>query len=154
MRLHILGEFTYTQEVFIDLLSKGMTAKEVPIQVTERESKSKVVTHWYSYGLKALVIIIRSFIDYRPLKFFGPIGLVTLIPGVGLGGFIVYHWITTGRTSPYTSLLYLVVVLIVMGLVLLLLALLADMIGRLRKTEEELLYHSKLQEYENVDRQR
>ncbi|MDP2729995.1 MAG: glycosyltransferase family 2 protein [Dehalococcoidales bacterium] len=151
MRLNTFGEFTYTQEVFIDLLSKGMTVKEIPIKVGDRKGKSKVVTHWYSYGLQALAIIIRTFRDYMPLKFFGLISLAMIVPGVGLGGFLTLHWMVTGRTSPYTSLLYLVVILLTMGIIFLVLALIADMIGRLRRIEEELLYRSKLHDYNDMD---
>jgi glycosyltransferase involved in cell wall biosynthesis len=152
MRLDTFGDFTYTQEVFIDLLNKGMRVKEIPIQIREREGKSRVVTHWYSYGFKALAIIIRTFRDYKPLKFFGFISLATLIPGIGIGIFLIYHYITTGQTSPYASMLYLVVIFVVMSIIFLVLALVADMIGRLRKILEELLYLSKRREYDNVDK--
>ena len=151
MRLNTFGEFTYTQEVFIDLLNKRMIVKEIPIKVRDREGKSKVVKHWYSYGLQALTIVIKAFRDYMPLKFFGLISLAMLIPGAGLGAFLTFHWITTGRTSPYTSLLYLVVILFVTSTVFLVLALIAEMIGRLRRIAEELLYRSKLREYDDVD---
>ena len=126
-----------------------MSVREVPIQVNEREGKSKVVTHWYSYGLKALVITIRSFRDHKPLRFFGSISLLALIPGVMIGLFMLGHLAITGRTSPFTSLLYLVVALLILGTIFLVLALIADMLGRLKRIEEELLYYSKLNNYKD-----
>ena len=154
LRLNTFGDFTYTQEVLIDLLNKRMKVREVPVQVRQREGKSKVVTHWYSYGLKALVIAMRVFRDHKPLRFFGAISLLALIPGVTIGLFVLVHWAITGRTSPFTSLLYLVVVLLILGTIFLVLALIADMLGRLRRIEEEQLYYSKLQRYKGADRTR
>jgi len=154
LRLNIFGDFTYTQEVFLDLINKGLRVKEIPVRVKERKGQSKVVKHWYTYGLNALIIIIRTFRDYKPLTFFGTIGLVTLLPGVAIGLFMVFHWFIYRRTSPYTSLLYVVVTLVVLGILFIVLALIADMVGRQRKIEEELLYYDKLRRYTNVDRKR
>jgi len=154
LRLNIFGDFTYTQEVFLDLINKGLRVKEIPVRVKERQGQSKVVKHWYTYGLNALIIIIRTFRDYKPLTFFGTIGLVTLLPGVAIGLFMVFYWFIYRRTSPYTSLLYVVVTLVVLGILFMVLALIADMVGRQRKIEEELLYYDKLRRYSNVDRKR
>jgi len=153
LRLNTFGEFTYTQEVILDLANKGISTKEVPIKVRERKGRSKLVKHWYSYGLSALTIIIRYFRDYRPLSFFGTIGIATLLPGLVVGIWMLFHWIITGRTSPYTSLLYLVVTLVVLGTLFIVLALIADMIGRQRRIQEELIYYQKSLRYANVDRE-
>ena len=154
LKLNTFGDFTYTQEVFLDLINKGLRVKEIPIRVKERQGQSRVVKNWYTYGLNALIIIIRTFRDYKPLTFFGTIGLVTLLPGVAIGLFMVFYWFIYRRTSPYTSLLYAVVTLVVLGTLFIVLALIADMVGRQRKIEEELLYYDKLRRYSNVDRKR
>ena len=154
LKLNTFGDFTYTQEVFLDLINKGLRVKEIPVRVKERQGQSRVVKNWYTYGLNALIIIIRTFRDYKPLTFFGTIGLVTLLPGVAIGLFMVFYWFIYRRTSPYTSLLYAVVTLVVLGTLFIVLALIADMVGRQRKIEEELLYYDKLRRYSNVDRKR
>ncbi len=149
LMLNTFGRFTYTQEVFIDLVSKEMRVREIAIQVKERKKgKSKIVTHWYTYGIRALLIIVRSFRDYQPMKFFGYLGLAALLPGLIAGLFLLYHWVRTGRTSPYTSLLYLVVVLVIVAFLFFVLALVADMMGRQRRVEEEVLYRLKKEERE------
>lgn len=154
LRLNIFGDFTYTQEVFLDLINKGLRVKEIPVTVKERQGQSKVVKHWYTYGLNAMIIIIRTFRDYKPLTFFGTIGLATLLPGVAIGLFMFFYWFIYRRTSPYTSLLYVMVTLVVLGILFIVLALIADMVGRQRKIEEELLYYHKLRRYADVDRKR
>jgi len=154
LRLNTFGRFTYTQEVFLDLVSKGLRVQEIAVQVRQREKgKSRIVKNWFNYGTRAMAIIIRSFRDYQPLRFFGTIGLVTLVPGVGVGLFLLIYWAVTGRTSPFTSLLYLVIILVVMGLLFIVLALIADMIGRQRRINEEILYHLKMRRYTDEDMQ-
>ena len=76
LRLTTFGKFTYTQEVFLDLANKNMRMMEVPIQVRSRKvGKSKVVKNPIHYGLRALKIILQYERDFRPLRFFGLIGL-------------------------------------------------------------------------------
>jgi glycosyltransferase involved in cell wall biosynthesis len=152
LRLNTFGRFTYTQEVFIDLVNKGMRVQEVAVHVEQRQKgKSRIVKNWFNYGTRAMAIIIRSFRDYKPLRFFGTIGLITLIPGIAVGLSLLIYWAITGRTSPFTSLLYLVVILVVMGLLFIVLALIADMIGRQRRINEEILYHLKIRRYMDED---
>lgn len=152
LRLNIFSDFTYTQEVFLDLVNKGLSVKEIPVRIKEREGKSKMVKHWHTYGFNALIIIIRTFRDYKPLAFFGSIGLVIFLPGIATGLFMLIHWCIVGRTSPYTSLLYITVIMSILGIIFIVLALIADMIGRQRKIEEEILYWNKLRRYTNMNR--
>lgn len=152
LRLNIFGDFTYTQEIFLDLANKGLSVKEIPVRVRERQGKSKVVTHWYIYGFNVLIIIIRTFRDYKPLTFFGSIGLAIFLPGIATGLFMLIRWFIIGRTSPYTSLLYITVIMLILGIIFIVLALIADMIGRQRKIEEEILYWNKLRRYTNMNR--
>jgi glycosyltransferase involved in cell wall biosynthesis len=150
LRMNLFGKFTYTQEVLMDLMQKGMRIVEVPCRVVgERKGKSRVVKHWYSYGMKALIIIIRAIRDYKPLRFFGSIGLLLLFAG-GISALalwlrlLLYHVIT-----PFMWVVYADVVLIILGFLLVVLALLADMSDRQRKIQEEILYRLKKQEIEN-----
>src|SRR3989344_3895807 len=83
LRLNLYGKFTYTQEVFLDLANKGLRIMEVPLYVKAKREfgKSKVVKSVPKYIFQALTIIIRSIRDYKPLAFFGVIGLFSLLLG-------------------------------------------------------------------------
>ncbi len=63
-----------------------------------------------------------------------------LIVGLALGGFVFWHWLETGHTSPYRSVLIGSAVGIVLGFLLGVLALIADMMKRQSHLLEELLY--------------
>lgn len=150
LRLNLFSEFTYTQEVFLDLVNKNISIKEIPIKVTYyKNRKSKIVKNSFLYGIKVLTIIIRAVRDSRPLAFFGTFGLIFLVSGFIMGSILFIRWIMIGRISPYTSLINIAVVLLILGFLLVVLALIADMLSRNRKIQEEILYLMKKQVYEN-----
>ncbi len=142
LRMNLMGSFTYTQEVFLDLAEKGMRISEVACKVRgEREhGKSKIVKNPFLYGINSLIIIISAFRDYQPLKFFGGIGFSVLAVGMIMGLFLFLDYVPEPLAwmSPFQSILAIVV-----GLILLELALVADMNDRQRKISEEILYRLK-----------
>jgi glycosyltransferase involved in cell wall biosynthesis len=144
LRLNVLSSYTYTQESIVDLIEKGMSVKEVPCAVKgEREGRSRIVDNVASYTLRSVYILTRVVRDYRPLEFFGTIGLTVLSVGVLAGGFIFVYWALTFTTKGYQSLISVSVLFTTLGFLLLVLALQADMQSRQRKILEGLLYEIK-----------
>lgn len=147
-RLTLFGRFTYTQECFIDLFSKGLRISEVPLRVrgVREHGKSRIASSIWKYATNSLPIILRAMRDIQPLKFFGGIGMLLFIPGLLTGLFMTGYYFYTGwfdgkyRTTPYTSLITVSGVLTTLAFVMGVLALLADMLGRHRKISEEMLY--------------
>lgn len=158
LRLTLFGHFTYTQETFIDLAFKDMAMVEVPLRVRgqRQHGTSRVADNLWRYGLKTATIIFRAARDYRPHYFFGAPGLIILAAGAGAGLFLLRHFITTGQTYPYRSLVQLSGVLIIVGFLMLFLSLLADMLHRNRLIMEETIYHARKIAYDHhyTDQQR
>lgn len=149
LNLNLFGSFTYTQESLLDLLGKGQRIKEVPVKVVYHIGrKSKISGSLLNYGIQALMIVLRTFRDYYPLKFFGIPGLAIL--GTGIVG-ILYSfvfWVITGYTTPVRMIFFTGSALFIFGLLLIILALIADMLKRIRRNQEEILYRVKKSEYE------
>ncbi|MFW6062533.1 MAG: glycosyltransferase family 2 protein [Planctomycetota bacterium] len=148
LRLTLFGDFTYTQESFIDLLSKGVHIVEVPLRVrgVRAHGSSRVASNLWRYAVRSGSIILRAARDVRPLRFFGLIGLVLLVLGLLCGG-IVFGWLLySGRTSPIQSLLTGSAVFLILGFLVLILALIADMLSRQRRLIEELLLSQRMQD--------
>lgn len=148
LRLNLFGDFTYTQEVFLDLINKGKRIVEVPIKVKYySDRKSKISGSLFNYGIKALIIILRTFRDYHPLKFFGFPGVIIL--GMGTLGLIYsfIFWFLTKTTTPIRMIFMVGISLSAFGLLFLILALIADMLKRIRQNQEEILYKLKKKEY-------
>ena len=145
LQLHLIGRFTYTQEVFLNLAFKQMRIVEVPIRVRgEREwGHSRVANNLWRYAFRSAQIIFRCYRDYHPLRFFGGIAIALMLPAVAFGGFLLQHFLRTGDFSPYkwtgfaaTALLALAVVMVHMGVI-------GDMLNRHRIYLEEVLYRER-----------
>lgn len=149
LKLNTFGDFTYTQEVFINLVEKKLQIKEIPLKVVYKiDRKSRVFKNPLSYAIKVIMTIIRVIRDYKPLKFFGIPGLFIFGIGFLSGLFMLIRYILTNTTSPYRSLIAFSEVMLILGFLMIILALVVDMIGRQRKIQEEILYYNKLKRYD------
>lgn len=150
LSLNLTRSFTYTQESFIDLSSKDIDIKTVPVKVKYFEGrKSRVAGNLFKYIYRTVNIIIRAYRDYRPLRFFTWLGVPPFIIGMAFGLFTLYHYITTGSFTPYKAFGIIGIYLVTMGFIFWILGLLADMFVRVRLTQEQLLYYEKKRRYEN-----
>jgi glycosyltransferase involved in cell wall biosynthesis len=148
-RLTLFGRFTYTQETFIDLFAKGLRIEEVPLKVrgVREHGKSRVARSILKYATNSFPIILRAMRDIQPLRFFGGIAMFLGVIGLLLGGFVVGWYLWRQRTTPFTSLIPIGGVFITLSILLAVLALLADMLGRHRRISEELLYLARKRTY-------
>jgi len=157
-RLTLFGRFTYTQECFIDLFSKGLRMAEVPLKVrgVREHGKSRIASSIVKYATNSFPIILRAMRDIQPLKFFGGIASIFGLMGLICGGFVaVWYMIHTEhvngialhKTTPFTSFIPVAGVFITLSFLLGVLALLADMMGRHRKISEEMLYLARRRVY-------
>jgi len=149
LRLNLYGKFTYTQESLIDLAMKGLPMTEVPLIVrgVREHGESRVASNLWRYGFNTSMIILRAFRDWRPLVFFGLIAIAFLLLGFGMIGFVATWWIMQGHTTPWTSLITLGGISLVLGITFGVLALVADQIGRGRRIQEQLLYLERRRSY-------
>jgi glycosyltransferase involved in cell wall biosynthesis len=156
-RMTLFGRFTYTQECFIDLFSKGLRIAEVPLKVrgVREHGKSRIASNLWKYATNSLPIILRAMRDIQPLKFFGGIALILLVPGLIAGSLVAGRYFYTtfvegaGKTSPFTSLISVSGALLVLAFLMGAVALLADMLARHRRITEELLYLARRRIYSN-----
>ncbi len=142
LRLNLWGSFTYTQESILDLVIKGMRLEEVPmaIQGVRSVGKSRVASNLWNYGYRALKIILQTYRDFWPMRFFGWLSLAGLLPGVGLIGFLFYHRLTSGGFSPHIWAGFVGGGLLTLGIMTVITGLMAQMLTRLRLNQEEILY--------------
>lgn len=155
LKLTLFGHFTYTQETFIDLVFKDIAIAEVPLEVRgEREyGKSRVASNLWRYAIKAATIIFRAGRDHKPFYFIGVPGLIIFLIGFAVGLFVLIHYLNTGHTFPYRSLVPGSGILVIIGFLLLFISLLADMLHRNRMVLDETLYLVRKQVYKNHDHQ-
>lgn len=150
LHMNLLGKFTYTQEVFLDLSLKGLRISQIPVQVKYFPTrKSRVAGSVFKYALKTSWIIFRTIRDYKPLKFFGLLGLFIFFLGLICDTFLFIHYINSSQFSPYISVGFIGAYLNTMGLGIIFLGLIADMFDRVRLNQEKLLYYAKMEAYDD-----
>lgn len=102
LKINFYGRFTYTQESFISFCFENLAMQEIPIHVTYfPERKSRVAGSIWKYLKRTLGIIMGLMRDYYPMKFFGAIGLVFLVPALVFGLMFLIHYLKVGYFSGY-----------------------------------------------------
>ncbi len=149
LHLNIFGEFTYTHETILSLLYQGLRVVEHPIKVKYfPDRKSRVAGSITRYAIQTSKIILRVLLDYRPIRVFGSFGSFCMVIGVGFEVFLMTHYILTGSFTPYKSTGFIGLGFIIFGLLILIIALIADMLNRVRINQDKMLYELKRNRYE------
>jgi glycosyltransferase involved in cell wall biosynthesis len=139
--LNLQGKFTYTHETILDLIHKGFCVEQIPVSVKYFDGRiSRVANNLLRYGIQTVKIILQSLKDYKPFYFFGVIAAVVFILGLIPGLFVAFHWLFFGTISPYKSIGILAALNIIVAVFFFVLALIADILGRLRDNQEKILY--------------
>jgi glycosyltransferase involved in cell wall biosynthesis len=142
MRLVLLGEFTYTHETFLNLAFSRMIIQEVPIEVrgVREHGKSRVANNLFHYGRRTATIILKTYRDYRPLRFFGYIALALVLLSLCFLGFLISVKVRTGMFTPHKWAGFMAAALAGTGLGVFFVGVVAEMLDRIRVAQDELLY--------------
>jgi len=147
-KLQLFGHFTYTHETFLDIAHKKFVIVEIPVKVAPKRQngKSHISGNLVKYGYSAVKIIVRGFRDHEPLRFFGYLGFLIMLFGVLFGALLILWYSISGSFTPYKTLGFVSGFLLAFGFLIVVLGLIADMLGRIRDIEEEILYRVKTNE--------
>jgi glycosyltransferase involved in cell wall biosynthesis len=142
LRLNLTGNFTYTHEVFLNLAFAGLRIREVPVRVRgERQhGTSRVADNLFHYAWRAAGIILGTYRDYSPLRFFSMIALVCFGIGAIALGCLGLHWLRTGAFFPYKAVGFVGGCFWGAALLVYLIGLVAQMQVRIRSGLEDVLY--------------
>ncbi|OGV44760.1 MAG: hypothetical protein A2X46_16620 [Lentisphaerae bacterium GWF2_57_35] len=142
LRLNLLGDFTYTHEVFMSLAYAGLRIEEIPIKVrgVRKHGKSRVANNVWKYAWRAAGIILGTYRDYRPLQFFGFMALAMGLAGMAAISFLGVHWIRTGAFFPYKAVGFVGGAFCGAALLVYLIGLVAEMQVRLRNGLEDVMF--------------
>lgn len=139
--INTLENYTYVQEVLLDMVHKGFVITECPLYVLgARQGESRLIRSLFNYAWRAGLMTLRTIRDFKPLKFFGIPGILILVGGISLSSYMVIRKIRGYPFMDHPWLMLLSVLFMMIGSMVLLLALITDMVGRLRKVQEEVLY--------------
>ena len=144
LKLNLFGDFTYTHETFLNIANQRMTIEEVPVEVTYYpDRKSKMAYSISRYGYRTIWIIFRTVLDHRPFTIFSAISLIFFFFGVLSGLIPLINKIQTGMFTPYKIFGFLAGFLVALGFLIFCIGLVADILNRLRITQERILYEQR-----------
>jgi glycosyltransferase involved in cell wall biosynthesis len=148
MQLNLFGDFTYTQESFLNFAFKDVSILEVPVDVIgeRRHGKSRVASNLFKYAYQTFKIIIRTMRDYRPFRMFAAVALVLLAMGVALAVFLGAHYLRTGTFTPHKWAGFASGFLVILAILSFVLGFILDMFARMRLNQERILFLLKRQD--------
>ena len=139
LRMTIVSEFSYTLESIIQAGKKRMAITHVEVATNPRTRESRLFGSIFSYIKRSSATIARIYAMYEPLKVFTYIGLTLFGAGFLLGLRLVYFYFQfeAGRHIPSAIAAAL---LMILGFMVLVIGLLADLNAGNRKLLEDVLY--------------
>ncbi|MBE6857057.1 MAG: glycosyltransferase family 2 protein [Ruminococcus sp.] len=139
LRLNVVNEYTYTLETIIQAGHNKVAMTSVPIRTNGETRPSRLFSSMWKYMKRSSTVITRSFVMYKPLKFFSTLGAILLLLGLILGiRFLVYFF--TGEGDGHIQSLILTAVLMMTGFQTITIGLLGDTIAANRKILEDVQY--------------
>lgn len=150
MRLHVINEYTYTLETIIQAGREKIAITSVPIRTNPELRPSRLFKSMTSYMKKSGLTIIRAFMMYKPLKFFGIVGSIPFLIGVILGIRYLLYLHLDPQTGHVQSLI-LAAICLLTGIQTFIVGLHADLIAANRKMLEDVKYHIKKMEYDGKE---
>jgi glycosyltransferase involved in cell wall biosynthesis len=144
LRLNIFANFTYTHETILSLIFQGLRVYEQPIHVLYYPTrKSRVAFSIPHYAFQITKIIIRVILDYHPIRIFGTIGGICIGIGFLFEIFLFSYYLLVGQFSPYKSAGFIGLGFIIFGMLILIIALISDMLNRIRLNQDKILFEIK-----------
>ena len=144
MRLNVVNPYTYTLETIVQAGQEKFAMTSVPIRTNE---ELRLFNSMFGYVKKSMVTIVRSFMMYKPLKFFGLIGSGLFLIGLILGiRYLVF--MLGGNAGGHVQSLILASTLMMMGTMTGIIGLQADIIAANRKLLEDIQFHVRKIDYD------
>lgn len=137
MRLNVFNPYTYTLETIIQAGLSNLRVISVPIRTNEDLRPSRLVKSISSYVRRSLTTILRIFVIYRPVTFFVFPGLALIAAGGLLAARFLYFYFT-GTGGGHVQSLIFSALFVILGSLMIMIALLADMITANRKLLERI----------------
>ena len=149
LRMFVTSDFTYTLETLIQAGKAHLAVDAVPVRTNVKTRESRLFSSLPQYLRRSTSTIIRIYTMYRPLQAFLLLASLLFAGGTALGvRFLYYHFASGGQQAGHIQSLILAAVLLIVGFVVLLGGLLADLVGANRKLLEDVIIRLRRLEYD------
>ena len=137
--LVVVNRFTYTIESTIQAGLGPLRIVWVPVRTNPKTRDSRLMRTTFGYVRRNALTIIRVFATYRPLRFFGAIGLLLSLAALAAFSPFLRSWLIEGRTSGNLQSIMLGAILSISAVLMFAIGVLGDMIGFAREVSHRTL---------------
>jgi len=153
LQLNVLTNYTYTLETIIQAGKKGLKVTSVPIRVNPQLRESRLIRSSWSYVKKSAATILRVYAFYEPLRTIFYLSMPFFLMGTFLlARFGYYYMIGERGIGRFLQSLFIGGISILIGVLIAVLGVLADISATNRRVTEEMLYRLKKLELGMVER--
>lgn len=121
--------FEVETEMTIHSLNNNLRLFEMPIQYRDRPEGSVSKLDTVGDGIRVMSTIFRMIREYKPLPFFGGLGLIIGIVGIVLCGTVTFEFAKTGVVTHFPTLIG-AVMLVIAGLLLIIAGIILDVMAK------------------------
>ncbi len=138
LHLNVVSPYTYTIETIIQVGKKHLAIKSVPIGTNPKLRESRLIKSVPDFMRRSLMTMVRMYTMYQPLRVFTYIGSVLVLLGLIPSLRFLYYYFTEGGRGHIQSLVF-AAVLFILGFMVLMIGLVADIISFNRQLIEDIL---------------
>lgn len=139
LQMNIVSPFTYSLETIIQAAKKHIAIGHAKVKTNPKTRPSRLFTTTPQYLKRSIITIVRIYTMFQPLRVFTAFGAAFLAVAMVLGVRFFYFYVT-GNGQGHIQSVVLSGALGVVGFIILLIGLVADLISFNRKLIEETLY--------------
>ena len=144
-RINITTEFSYTTDMLIQAGRKRMAIASVPVRTHAAVRPSRLFSSIPRFVMQTGITMTRAFTAYKPLRAF--VGTGALIAALGLAPILRFLWFwAAGDGDGHVQSLVLGGALLVLGVLVAIMGMLADLVAANRKLIEENLARTRILE--------
>jgi glycosyltransferase involved in cell wall biosynthesis len=147
LRTLVMSRYSYTLETLIQAGARGEAVAFVPVRAHPPVRPSRLASGTLHYLFFSGATLLRSLVMYRPLRVFSIFGSLFLLAGLILGARYLY-FAASGFGAGHVQSVILAAILLIVGVMVFLIGLVADLIGFNRRILEEGLFRTRRMELE------
>lgn len=146
MRINVVNDYTYTLETIVQAGREKIAITSVPIRTNPELRPSRLFSSIRMYVKRSAVIILRTYMMYKPLKCFTYLSFFPILTGLGISIRFLYFFVVDGGNGHVQSLI-LACTLIIIGFLTFMIGLVSDLIASNRRILTDTQYHVRRMEY-------
>lgn len=151
LRLNVLSQYSYTLETIIQAGKLGLTIRSIPVTTNAPTRPSRLQRNMWHFLKEQGGTIVRIYAFYEPLRTFTYLAIPFLLAGAVLWmRFLAYYIFFRLEADRFVQSVTIGTGLLIVGVLIFVFGILADIAGKHRQLTQETLYRLKKLEIERA----